>query len=129
MRERKPGDVVGLFVDKLQLAVQPEHVEQNHSYRSVANPDSTDTMAVQIEKEFTRFIFEGRIFVFDGVEFRPNSKFRQDESFDDGKVRLKYINGSFPSFGHRFRPHTGYFSLKEFRGMLLNGEIEPAERP
>lgn len=125
MTDHNPGDLVGVFADRIQLEVTTDHADQQNSYRTIAtNPDS-DTATVTIEGEHTYFTHRGDVFMFDRVEYRPNSEHRTDDALEDGLVKLAHPDGFPPEDGHPL----DRLSVTDFADMLVNGELEPTTDP
>jgi len=133
MTEHTSGDVVGIFADKIQVHVTSDHAEQSNSYTTVSRrgkPGEAENATVTVEAGRTFFQYRGDLFMFDGVSYRPNSDYRDDEDpFADGEVDMVFPDGFHPDAGHRFNPNRGTFTLSDFVDMLESGELEPAENP
>lgn len=132
MTEHNPGDLVGVFADKIQLEVTTDHAEQRNSYRTVSTGGKTsdkETATVTVEAGFTYFTYRGETFMFDGVNYRPNSDYRDDELDEDGEVDMVFPDGFHPDVGHRFNPETGRYTVANFVADVLDGELEPATNP
>lgn len=132
MRDKDPGELVGVFADRLQIAVPDSHVDGEHSYKAVSGT-KRDVVTVTLEAEFTHFRFGDEVFVFDGVTYRPEREhYPADESPSDGEVSLKYPADDYrgyPDYGHPLRPETALFRVEMLTDMLLSGDLEPAPRP
>jgi len=134
MTEHKPGDVVGTFAGEVQIQVTSDHASKPNSYRAISCwgtlSDDADTATVTIEAGETFFQYEGELFMFDGVTYRPNSNYRDDaDPLTDGKVNMVFPDGFHPDEGHTFNPLHGTFTLSDFADALVSGELEPAKDP
>jgi hypothetical protein len=131
MTEHNPGDVVGLFANTVQIEVTTDHADQRNSYRTIATSgDDATTATVTVEAGHTFFTYGGETFMFDGVNFRPNSDYRDDDELDeDGEVDLVFPDGFQPEMGHRFNPETGRYTVGNFVADLLDGRLEPTTNP
>ena len=132
MTNHNPGDVVGIFGNKIQIRVTSEHAKQPNSYRSLSRPaQASDRTGATFTAEagHTYFQYDGDVFLFDGVTYRPNSDYRDDDGFGDGKVALVYPDGIYPDDGHALNPLDDRFTVGDFVTMLESGKLEPAPNP
>lgn len=130
MTEHEPGDVVGTFADKVQIQVPADHANKSNSYRTIADTSSNEGLTVTVEAGKTFFQYDGDMFMFDGVTYRPNSDYRDDDDpLTDGSVDMVFPDGFHPDEGHRFNPLRGSFTLSDFADMLSSGEIQPIGNP
>ena len=129
MTEHKPGDVVGIFVNKVQIQVTDDHADKPNSYRTISRSAGADTATVTVEAGKTFFQYDGELFLFDGVTYRPNSDYRDDDLLSDGEVKMVAHGGFHPSAGHTFNPLRGAFTLSDLKNALVSGELEPREYP
>jgi hypothetical protein len=132
MVDHNPGDVVGILGNKIQLRVTTDHAEQPNSYRTITTPGpSSDRTGATVTMEAgkTFFRYDGDVFLFDGVSYRPNSDYRDDDGFGDGEVALVYPDGIHPDEGHPLNPLNGWFTMDDFVEMLVSGELDPAPNP
>jgi len=126
------GDTVGLFVHKVQIHLTREHADAENSYQTISyrgKKQEADEVTVTVQAEKTFFQYGVDVFMFDGVTYRPNSAYRDDEWHTEGEVSLVRPDGSLPDEGHRFNPLSGYFTLGDFVDMLVSGELEPTTDP
>jgi hypothetical protein len=126
MTEHNPGDLVGVFADKIQLEVTTDHADQRNSYRTITTtPDGDGTATVTIEGDYTYFSHRGGVFLFDRVEYRPNSDHRTDGGLEDGLVKLTHPDGFPPEDGHPL----DRLSVTDFADMVSSGELSPTTDP
>jgi len=130
MTEHKPGDVVGTFASKVQIHVPSDHADKSNSYTTISDRSGLDGVTVTVEADRTFFQYEGELFMFDGVTYRPNSDYRDDDDpLTDGSVDMVFPDGFHPDEGHRFNPLRGVFTLSDFADMLESGDLQPIANP